>query len=136
MLAEMVKPAGIELAINIMPGGTYWDRWMSTPFGFTSWTHRPLALQVLNVGYRTGAVWNETGYSNPAFDKLLDEAGSVVDPSERRKHMEAVEAVLQEDAIITQSLWRSVFVAANKRVKGLYAQVALEHHYNQVWLDG
>ena len=52
----MVKPAGIRLAINIMPGGTYWDRWISTPFGFTSWTHRPLGVQVLNLAYRRASL--------------------------------------------------------------------------------
>ena len=39
-IAEMLKPAGINLKVNILPGGTYWDRWLTTPFGFTSWTHR------------------------------------------------------------------------------------------------
>src|SRR3546814_16075985 len=47
-IAEMVRPAGITLQINVMPGGTYWDRWTTTPFGFTNWTHRPLGVQVSN----------------------------------------------------------------------------------------
>jgi len=42
---------------------------------------------------------------------------------------------MQEDAVIAQAFWRSVFVTANNRVQGLYAQVALEHHYNKVWLS-
>jgi len=133
-LAEMCKPAGIELAINIMPGGTYWDRWLTTPFGFTSWTHRALGVQVLNLGYRSGVAWNETSYSNPEFDRLLDEAGTKIDPNERRKVMAKLQAVLQDDAVIAQTFWRSVFVAANKRVQGTFAQVALEHHYEKVWL--
>ena len=78
--------------------------------------------------------WNETSYANPAFDKLLDEAGTKVSADERRKVMAKLEAILQDDAVIGQTFWRSVFVAANKRVQGLYAQVALEHHYNNVWL--
>ncbi len=135
-LSEMVKPAGINLAINIMPGGTYWDVWASTPFGFTSWTHRALGVQVLNLAYRSGVAWNETDYANPEFDKTLDAAGAILDPNERRKVTQKLEQILQDDAIISQSVWRSVFVTANKRVKGIYAQVALEHHYNQVWLDG
>lgn len=134
-LAEMLKPAGINLAINIMPGGTYWDIWASTPFGFTAWTHRALGVQVLNLAYRSGVAWNETSYSNPEFDAKLDAAGAILDPNERRKAMSELEAILQEDSIISQSLWRSVFVTATKNVKGLYAQVALEHHYNNVWLD-
>ncbi|HEX6960191.1 MAG TPA: ABC transporter substrate-binding protein [Ferrovibrio sp.] len=133
-IAEMVRPAGIDMQINVMPGGTYWDRWLTTPFGFTNWTHRPLGVQVLNLAYRTGVPWNETSYSNPEFDRLLDEAGTKLDPNERRKDMAKLEQILQHDAVFVQSLWRSVFVAANKRVRGIYAHVALEHHFNKVWL--
>jgi peptide/nickel transport system substrate-binding protein len=133
-IAEMLKPAGIDMEINIMPGGTYWDRWLSTPFGFTSWTHRPLGVQVLNLAYRSGVAWNETSYNNPEFDKLLDQAGALVDVAERSKVMAKIQGVLQDDAVIAQTFWRSIFVSRTNRVKGLYAQVALEHHFNKVWL--
>ncbi len=133
-IAEMCRPAGIDVEINVMPGGTYWDRWTTTPFGFTNWTHRPLGVQVYNLAYRSGVPWNESSYSNPEFDKLLDIAGTKIDPAARRADMAKLEKILQDDAVFVQSLWRSVFVAANKRVRGLYAHVALEHHYNKVWL--
>lgn len=134
-LREMCLPAGIDIAINVMPGGTYWDRWMSTPFGFTSWTHRALGTQVLNLAYRSGVAWNETGYANPEFDALLDEAGGILDAVERRAVMAKLEKILQDDAIISQSSWRSVFITANDRVKNIYVQPAEEHHYNKVWLS-
>ena len=133
-LTEMVKPAGIDLAINVLPGATYWDEWDKWPFSFTSWTHRPLGTQVLNLAYRSGGVWNETDYNNPAFDSLLDQAGTILDARERSKVMAKLEKMLQDDGIISQDYWRSVFTAANKRVRGIYAQVALEHHYNKVWI--
>lgn len=134
-LVEMCKPVGINVAINIMPGGTYWDRWMTTPWGFTAWTHRPLGVQVLNLAYRTGVAWNESSHANPEFDRLLDEAGGLTDVNARRKVMAKLQTIMQEDAVIAQAFWRSVFVTANNRVQGLYAQVALEHHYNKVWLS-
>lgn len=134
VIAEMCKPAGIDVAINIMPGGTYWDRWMTTPFGFTSWTHRALGVQVLNLAYRSGVAWNETSYANPEFDALLDQAGTILDPKERSKVMAKLEKILQEDAIIVQPFWRSEFVTASNRVHGLYCHVASEGHYNKVWL--
>jgi len=134
-LREMCLPAGIDIAINVMPGGTYWDRWMSTPFGFTSWTHRALGTQVLNLAYRSGVAWNETDYSNPEFDALLDKAGGILDPIQRRAVMAKLEKILQDDAIISQSSWRSVFITANNRVKDIYVQPAEEHHYNKVWMS-
>src|SRR3546814_20658166 len=80
----MGRPAGIDVEINVMPGGTYWDRWTTTPFGFTNWTHRQLGVQVLNLAYRSNVPWNESSYSNPEFDKLLDEAGTKPEPNESR----------------------------------------------------
>ncbi len=133
-IAEMCRPAGIDIAINVMPGGTYWDRWMTTPFGFTSWAHRALGVQVLNLAYRTGVAWNETSYANPAFDRLLDEASAILDPNERRKVMAKLETILQDDAIVIQPFWRSEFICANRRVRDIYCHVASEHHFNKVWL--
>jgi peptide/nickel transport system substrate-binding protein len=133
-MVEMCKPVGIDIAINIMPGGTYWDRWKTTPWGFTAWTHRPLGVQVLNLAYRTGVAWNESSHANPEFDKLLDQAGGITNAKERSKVMAKLEAIMQEDAVIAQCFWRAVFVAANKRVNNLHAQVALEHQYNKVWM--
>ena len=135
VIAEMCKPAGIDVEINIMPGGTYWDRWMKTPFGFTSWTHRALGVQVLNLAYRSGVAWNETSYSNPEFDKLLDEAGAILDPKERSKVMRKLEMILQEDAIFIQPFWRSEFITATNKVHNIYCQVANESHFNEVWLS-
>src|SRR3546814_3619085 len=112
----MVRPAGITLQINVMPGGTYWDRWTTTPFGFTNWTHRPLGVQVLNLAYRSNVPWNESSYSNPEFDKLLDEAGTKLDPNERRPYMAKLEKILQDDAVMVQSAWTTVFVSAGTTV--------------------
>ncbi|KZD12722.1 ABC transporter substrate-binding protein [Oceanibaculum pacificum] len=134
-LAEMLKPAGINLKVNILPGGTYWDRWTTTPFGFTSWTHRPLGVQVLNLAYRSGVAWNESSYANPEFDKLLDAAMGVLDPAKRKEKMVPVEKLLQQDAVIIQPYWRSVFTAASKKVQGFQIQPAEEMHLNKVWLD-
>jgi peptide/nickel transport system substrate-binding protein len=69
-MAEMWKEAGINAKINVMPAASYWSIWTKVPFGFTSWTHRPLGVMTYSLAYRTGAPWNEASYLNPEFDKL------------------------------------------------------------------
>lgn len=135
VIAEMVRPAGINLAVNIMPGGTYWDRWTTAPFGFTSWTHRPLGTQVLSLAYRCGVPWNESSYCNPEFDALLDRAEATLDVDERREIMAQLEAMLQEDSVIVQPYWRSVFTASSKNVQNFDVHPAEEMQLNQVWLS-
>ena len=132
---EQAAAAGIDIKLNIMPGSQYWTLWDKTPFGLTAWTHRPRGVMVLNLGYRSGVPWNETAYSNPEFDKALDIASGILDVEERRKAMETVERIIQEDAIIAQPLWRSVFTATSKRVKGYRAHPTLYHQFQDVWLE-
>ncbi len=135
VLAEMMRPAGINLSVNIMPGGTYWDRWTTAPFGFTSWTHRPLGVQVLNLAYRTGVPWNESSYSNADFDALLDQASGIYDVDARREVVKQLEEILQGDAVIIQPFWRSEFTAMQPNVRGFALHPANEVHINQTWLD-
>ncbi|MDH3472671.1 MAG: ABC transporter substrate-binding protein, partial [Rhodospirillales bacterium] len=113
-MVEMWKQAGIDVTINVLPGSRYWEVWDKTPFGMTGWTHRPLGVMVLNLGYRSGVPWNESRYANPEFDKALDEAGATLDVNERKKKMEKVEKILQDDAVMVQPLWRSVFTAGSR----------------------
>ncbi len=135
VLAEMMRPAGINLSVNIMPGGTYWDRWTTAPFGFTSWTHRPLGVQVLNLAYRTGVPWNESSYSNAEFDALLDQASGIYDVDARREVVKQLQEILQGDAVIIQPFWRSEFTAMQPNVRGFALHPANEVHINQTWLD-
>ena len=92
-------------------------------------------MQVPNLAYRTGGVWNESGHENAEYDKLLDEAGGIADAKDRSVVMAKLEKILQDDSVISQSLWRSLFSANNKKVKGFVLQVAAEHHMNGVWID-
>lgn len=134
-LKEQLSPAGINLAINTMPAAQYWDVWTTTPFGLTSWTHRPLGVMALNLAYREGAAWNETHYANPEFEKALDEASTILDPNERRKKMEEVERILQNDSVMVQPFWRTQYTAAASHVKGYEAHPTQYHQFQNVWLD-
>ena len=133
---EQAAAGGVDVKLNIMPGSQYWTVWDKTPFGLTGWTHRPLGVMVLNLGYRSGVPWNETAYSNPEFDKALDVASGILDVEERRKAMQEVETILQNDAIIAQPLWRSIFTATSTRVKGYRAHPTQYHQFQEVWLEG
>lgn len=133
-LAEMCKPVGIRIQINVMPNKQYWTIWDKTPFGLTAWTHRPLGVMVLNLAYRSGVPWNETHYSNPEFDRILDAASATIDLNERRKHMEKLQKLLQNDAVIAQPLWRSIFAAGHKKVQNFKLHPTNYHQLNEVWI--
>lgn len=117
-MQEMLKEAGVTCNIKIVPNPQYWDVWTTAPFGTTVWAHRPLAVINLSLAYRTGVAWNESAYSNPDFDRLLDEAEAMPDPEVRRGKMAEIEALLQEDGPIIQTYWRKLLTFHDKKVLG------------------
>jgi peptide/nickel transport system substrate-binding protein len=110
--------AGIRCTISLLPSAKFWDVWDKVPFGFTEWAHRPLGFMVLSLAYRSGVPWNESHYNNPEFDRLLTEAEGTLDVVRRSKLIGELEAIMQEDGPIVQPLWRAVFAAYHRRVKG------------------
>jgi peptide/nickel transport system substrate-binding protein len=134
-MRDQMAEAGIKLNLNVMPADKYWEIWDKTAFGATSWTHRPLGTMVLSLAYRTGVPWNESHYSNKAFDAALDDAEATLDVTARKAKMEKVQKILQDDAVILQSLWRPVFTIASKKVHGFPAHPTQYHQLNKVWLE-
>jgi peptide/nickel transport system substrate-binding protein len=117
-MAEQWKAAGIRAKINVLPSNKFWEVWDKVPFGFTEWTHRPLGFMVLALAYRTGVPWNESAYSNKQFDELLAKAEGTIDVAARSEILGELEKIMQEDGPIAQPLWRSVYAAYDKKVKG------------------
>ena len=118
VMAEMWNASGFKVKLNVLPSASFWDIWTKVPFGYTSWTHRPLGVMVLDLAYRTGVPWNESDYSNPEFDRTLTEADGILEADKRREVMAKLEKILQEDGPIIQPLWRIVQTGFDKRVKG------------------
>ncbi len=84
-IAGQLRDAGIKVKRTVLPGSTFWNDWTKYPYSMTIWYMRPLGVQVLALGYRTGEAWNETAYANPDFDAKLKQAPrSPILPSARR----------------------------------------------------
>ena len=108
---------------------------MKKPSGFTEGTDRQVGVRVLGLAERSGAKWNESRYANPEFDRTLDEAGATFDVAKRRVLMGKLQKMLQDDAVIAQPLWRSVFTASHQRVQGFQIHPTLYHQYNGIWFS-
>jgi peptide/nickel transport system substrate-binding protein len=137
--AEMAAQAGIRIKLNILPSAQYWDVWTKTPFGFTSWAHRPLDTMVLSLAYRCRdgkpGAWNETGWCDPTFEKMVDEAEGILDHKERRKIMAKIQVYQRENGSIGLPFWRSVFQGADKRLKGYRVHPNQYVQVTEAWLD-
>jgi len=134
VLKEDAAKAGINIIMNVMPQAQYWDVWTKAPLSLTSWTHRPLAVMVLGLAYRAGVPWNESSYNNPAFDAALNEAEATLSVEARRVKMEKVEKILQDDAVMVQPFFRSVFTAVSDNVVGFEMDPVRYYRFHKVSL--
>ncbi|MEH3118211.1 MAG: ABC transporter substrate-binding protein [Methylorubrum populi] len=118
VLQSQCADANIRVKLNIMPASQYWPIWNKVPFGLTYWAHRPLAVQTLDLAYRSGAAWNETHFADPKFDAALDVAMGIIDPKARSVAMAPVEKILQDAALMVQPFWMNKYTAVSSRVRG------------------
>ncbi len=134
-VAAQLRDAGIKVKRSVLPGSTFWNDWTKFPYSMTIWYMRPLGVQVLALGYRTGEAWNESGYSNPDFDAKLKEALSINDPEKRKLVMKDLETILQDSGVIIQPFWQKLFSHMNEKVKNYGVHQTFEMDLQNVWLD-
>ncbi|MBA3446420.1 MAG: ABC transporter substrate-binding protein, partial [Pseudaminobacter sp.] len=134
-IAAQLREAGIKIKRTVLPGSTFWNDWTKYPYSLTIWYMRPLAVQVLALGYRTGEAWNETGYSNPEFDAKLEQALAISDPDKRREVMMDIELILQDSGIIIQPFWQSLYCHMQPAVQNHAMHQTYQLDLAKVWLD-
>ncbi|HWK65938.1 MAG TPA: ABC transporter substrate-binding protein [Rhizobiaceae bacterium] len=134
-IAAQLREAGIKVKRTVLPGSTFWNDWTKYPFSMTNWNMRPLGVQVLALGYRTGEAWNESAWSNPEFDKKLNAALAVADVAKRKEMMKDIEQILQDSGVIIQPYWRKLYNHSVEAVKNHGMHPTFEHDFGKVWLD-
>lgn len=133
-VAAQLRDAGVNIKRSILPGSTFWNDWLKYPFSATEWNMRPLGVQILALAYKSGVAWNETAFANPEFDAELNKALAISDASARREVMVRVQTIMQEQGVLIQPFWRSVFRHANANVRGADAHPIFEHHHYKWWI--
>ncbi|RWD13220.1 MAG: ABC transporter substrate-binding protein [Mesorhizobium sp.] len=134
-IAGQLRDAGIKVKRTVLPGSTFWNDWTKYPYSMTIWYMRPLGVQVLALGYRSGEAWNETAFANPDFDTKLKEALSLADPAKRKEVMKDVEQILQDSGVIIQPFWQKLYCHMSKKVKNYSMHQTYEMDFQNVWLD-
>jgi peptide/nickel transport system substrate-binding protein len=142
--AQVIKQdaaaAGFNFTINPMPPAQYWEGWDQFNCSITWWAHRPLAHQVLALGYtrdKDGNIvaWNESKWADDEFDQYLREAQSTLDLAERKKIVAKLETIQKERGSICTPFFLNVFSAVDKSVKNLVTQKDEIPNYYDVWLE-
>lgn len=127
-VAAQLRDAGLQVRRRLLPGSTYWSGWTDFPFSTTNWNQRPLGVQVYSLAYRSGEAWNETGFANDEFDRLLADSLAIADADERRALMERMETLLRDEGVVIQPYWRALYRHYTDRVVGAEMHPTHEMH--------
>jgi len=133
--AAQLRDAGFNVKRTVVPGSTFWNSWSKYPLSVSAWGHRPLGVQVYALAYKSEVPWNETAFSNADFDKGLAKALATPDAKERSVVMKDLQKILQDEGIIIQPYWRSIYNHTRPAVNGAEVHQAFEFHPDRAWLD-
>ncbi|MFC2967624.1 ABC transporter substrate-binding protein [Acidimangrovimonas pyrenivorans] len=134
-VAAQIRDAGMKVKRTILPGSTFWNDWTKYPWSATEWNMRPLGVQVLALAYKSGVPWNETHFSNAEFDKTLAQAMSIDNVEKRRPVMAKLEQIMQDEGVIIQPYWRSLFRHFKPTVHGTEMHPTFEMHSYKWWIS-
>ncbi|MEM8693938.1 MAG: ABC transporter substrate-binding protein [Pseudomonadota bacterium] len=132
--AAQLRDAGIPVRRTVLPGSTFWNDWAKYPFSTTDWAQRPLGVQVLALAYRSGEAWNESAFSNEEFDTTLSEALAIADADQRREVMAKLQKIMQDEGVVVQPYWRSIYRHYTENVVGAEMHPTFEIHVSKLGL--
>jgi peptide/nickel transport system substrate-binding protein len=133
-VAAQIRDAGIKIKRTILPGSTFWNDWTKYPFSSTEWNMRPLGVQILALAYKSGVAWNETAFANAEFDAELGKAMAIADADARRVVMKRLQEIMQEQGVLIQPYWRSIYRHHAAKVMGCDMHPTFEHHHYKWWI--
>ncbi|MCA3508323.1 MAG: ABC transporter substrate-binding protein [Rhodobacter sp.] len=131
LMSEKAAAAGITITVDRVPDDGYWDNvWMKKPFCASYWGGRPVEDQMFTTAYQSGASWNESFWSNEAFDKLLVAARSELDDAKRREMYQEMQRLVSFEGA-------TIIPMYNNYVMALANTVATPEKVSNNWnLDG
>lgn len=123
-LGEVLKAqweeAGIRVQIELQDEATYYGEngWLEVDLGITPWGSRPRPQFYLDTSLKTGAVWNESHFSDEELDALIETAGTTLDEEERINAYKEIQRILIERGPIIVPYFFASLGIAEENVQG------------------
>ena len=132
---EMVKQAGINIAIEMAPAASYWDTvWLQAPFSMSNWGLLATADEILSQQEHSTSEWNESAFSDPRVDAAIEAARSENDPTKRYEYYAQAQEIIVNEGGRIIPYFRPALSAARSNVNGLTPSPLELMHFYSVWL--
>lgn len=120
ILQEYGSRVGLNFAVNRMPSdGYYSTHWMRHPMTFGNTNPRPTADLLFSLFFQSSANWNESGWKDERFDKLLIEARGIGDQSLRSELYGEMQQIVHAKCGVAIPVFISLIDGYDRRLKGL-----------------
>jgi peptide/nickel transport system substrate-binding protein len=140
LLQLSAAEVGLNLAVNRVPADGYWsNHWMKHPLGFGNINPRPTADILFSTCFKSDAPWNESGWKNAQFDRLLLAARSEADEAKRKQMYGDMQVLVHEKGGIGIPVFISLIDGYDRRLRG-YGSIPIGglmgySFADNVWLD-
>ncbi|MFG1827360.1 ABC transporter substrate-binding protein [Microbispora bryophytorum] len=138
IVAEALKKIGITMQIEQVDVSVWFDRYSKGDYEITS-AYQERTIDPDNfysLVARTGGSINSMKYSNPALDKLIDQAASSTDMAERKKLYTQIRAMVQDDCPLIFTHYETLNYLMQKNVSGSVVNPTLELNLEDVAFTG
>lgn len=124
VLKEQWAEAGIEINVIVEPESVYYgdNGWLEVDLGITGWGSRPVPQFYLDVMLVSGAVWNESHFSDAEFDALAATARTTLDETERVRAYREIQRILIERGPIIIPYFFAQLSAHREGLRGYVAK--------------
>ncbi len=131
---QMAKKADIVIDVNMIDISRYWtDYEFKAPFITSNWGGRGTINASLKPYYFTGGSSNEAHYSNPALDKILDEAESESDFTKRKALYDEAQQIISDSCVNIIPYYKNFYSASTKQVRGMKPHPLTYFYVDQAW---
>ncbi len=120
ILAAQWEEAGIRVEVQLEEENVYWaDLWMDVDLGITGWGPRPVPQLYLDFAYHSEGTWNESHYSNPRVDELIEIGRSSLDQAERTAAYKEIQQILLDEGPIIVPYFFAAFMVLAGNIAGV-----------------
>jgi peptide/nickel transport system substrate-binding protein len=95
---EQMAKIGVTVDIQTIPSDVYYGEgdqgWLNVDFGITDWGSRATAVTYFKVAYTSGALYNESHWTDSEFDALTKQIDSELDGTKRAQLYRQAQQVL------------------------------------------
>ncbi len=120
IVQRYLKDVGIDVVITTMEHKAFLDAvFKRHEFDLAIYGPSPSSLYYGLTYWRTGSSLNGPGYSNPRYDKLLDDIAGEMDVSKRNAMLEEAQEILWSDCPAIWLYAESIIYGVSPRVEGL-----------------